>query len=467
MAGRRKERAIWLLDGVFFTQDSQRRVLWNHHLKIEGGRIVEIAAVKPTPARMKKENAQVVKLSGRWVLPGFVQPHIHLCQTLFRNRADDLELLAWLSKRIWPLEAGHTPETLYLSAILGIHELLASGTTCILDMGTVRHTDAICEAVLDSGIRASVGKCLMDRRDTCDSRLVEDTAVALAEAEALFAEWDGQGDGRLRISYAPRFAVSCSEKLLRRVGDLAREQNARIHSHSSENRSEVDWVRKLTGHDNVEYFHRLGLTGDRLVLAHCIWLSAREKKILRDTGTHVVHCPSSNLKLASGLAPIPELLGMGVSVGLAADGAPCNNNLNAFTELRLAALIHKPGGGPRAVSAQQALDMATLGGAHAMGLSAEIGSLEAGKRADFFIYDPSDLSMWTGGMIDSSDVARDAVAISALVYSGQSSAVESTWVDGREVFDREQGILNYSDYARLPVALERAWKKVQRDPSTF
>lgn len=457
---RKRERPTWLLGGTLITQNAERAVLWNHNLRIEGRRITAISKKPPSAKELK--GAQALKLGGRWVLPGFVQPHVHLCQTLFRNRADDLELLDWLSKRVWPLESGHTPETLYYTAVLGIHELLASGTTCILDMGTVRHTDSILEAVEQTGIRANVGKCLMDRPDTCDPRLLEDTAKALAEAETLFAEWDGRDDGRIQISYAPRFAVSCTETLMRRVGTLSREQGARIHTHSSENRKEIDLVRKLTGRDNVEYFKHLGLTGEKLVLAHCVWLSSEEKKILRDTGTHVAHCPSSNLKLASGVAPVPELLKMGVSVGLAADGAPCNNNLNAFQEMRLAALIHKPGSGPQAIRAQEALDLATLGGARCLGLQDEIGSLEEGKRADLFVYDPSDVSMWTGGFPNQKDPERDAAVISSLVYSGNAAHVEATWVDGRPVFEREQGLLNFNEYPRLPLLLEKAWSTVAK-----
>ncbi len=459
----RKPRTTWLTGGVLITQNSKREVLWNHSIRIEGPRITAISKKAPTAKELR--GAQVRRLDGRYVLPGFVQPHTHLCQTLFRNRADDLELLDWLSKRIWPLESGHTPEPLYYTAILGIHELLASGTTCVLDMGTVRHTDSILEAVEKTGIRASVGKCLMDRSDTCDPRLLEETGQALREAEALFALWDGRDDGRIRVSYAPRFAVSCTEKLMKRVGALAQEQGARIHTHSSENRKEVELVKKLTGRENVEYFRHLGLTSPKLVLAHCVWLSKEEKSILRDSGTHVAHCPSSNLKLASGIAPVPELLKMGISVGLAADGAPCNNNLNAFQEMRLAALIHKPGSGPQALNAQTALDMATLGGARCMGLQNEIGSLEDGKRADFFIYDPGNLTQWTGGMLEPKSPGRAEAVVSSLVYSGSSHAVESTWVDGQTVFERDPGLLNFTGYAKLPLQLEKAWKKVSRQLS--
>src|SRR6185312_11964662 len=181
------------------------------------------------------KKAKVIDAHGLTVLPGFVQAHVHLCQTLFRNQADDLELLDWLSKRIWPMESAHTEETLHTSALLGIYELLATGTTCLLDMGTVRHTESIFEAVKTSGIRASVGKCLMDHPETTPESLREPTRDALAEARVLFDRWNGHENDRIRVSYAPRFVISCTERLLTEVSRLAREQKALIHTHASEN----------------------------------------------------------------------------------------------------------------------------------------------------------------------------------------------------------------------------------------
>src|SRR5690606_9241439 len=160
-----------------------------------------------------------------------------------------------------------------------------------------------------------------------------------------------------------------------------------IHTHASENPTECDVVRQKTGRDNVAYFHDLGMTGPHCTFAHCVWLTAEEQRILRETGTVVCHCPGSNLKLASGIARIPELLEAGVHLCLGADGAPCNNNLDMFTEMRLAALIHKPRSGPLAMPAEKVLEMATLGGARALGLQDEIGSLEVGKRADIAVVD--------------------------------------------------------------------------------
>ena len=416
----------WLLNATIYTQDARRRVI-HGYLRIAEGRIAEIKAGKP---RKIPKGARTLDLEGLTLLPGFVQAHVHLCQTLFRNQADDLELLDWLTKRIWVMEAAHTEETLHTSALLGIHELLSSGTTCILDMGTVRHTHAILDAVRSSGIRASVGKCLMDHPATTPKGLREPTREALAEATRLFVEWHGRENDRIRVSYAPRFVISCTEQLLTEVARRARDQKALVHTHASENLKEIQLVKKLVGCENIEYLHQLGLTSPALVLAHCIWLKPNEKNILRRTGTHVVHCPSSNMKLASGLAHVPDLRARGINVALGADGAPCNNNLDMFGEMRLAALLHKPGGGPKTMRAQEVLDMATRDGAKALGWWDDIGSIEVGKRADLTALN---LRALTNTVPAGRERDPEAIA-SSVVYASDPSHVRMTWVDGRLLY---------------------------------
>jgi 5-methylthioadenosine/S-adenosylhomocysteine deaminase len=414
----------WITGAVLMTQDARRRVL-RGSLRVVDGVIAEIR--RGAPAR-----ARVLDASGLTILPGFVQAHVHLCQTLFRNQADDLELLDWLAKRIWPMEAAHTPETLETSALLGIHELLSTGTTCVLDMATVRHTESVLRAVRASGIRANVGKCLMDNPRTTPRKLREPTAHALSEARALHAQWNGTAGGRIRVSYAPRFVISCTEKLLTEVGRLAHRQGALIHTHASENLKEIRMVRRLVGCENVEYLHQLGLTSKRLVLAHCVWLKPHEHGILKRTGTRVVHCPSSNLKLASGIADIPALRRKGIHVALGADGAPCNNNLNMFHEMRLAALLHKPAAGPRALPAQEVLDMATREGAQALDWFDQIGSIEVGKRADLIALDLRN----PGCRVPAGQELTARRLAAAIVYSASPADLQWTMVDGTILMQR-------------------------------
>ncbi|MDP6933712.1 MAG: amidohydrolase family protein, partial [Myxococcota bacterium] len=295
----------------------------------EPGRIIEagihvvdgrIQALDP-PGVTPPPDAHLIDVGGRWIIPGLIQVHTHLVQALFRGMADDLALMDWLSGRIWPLEAAHDSDSTYWSARLGLTEMLCSGTTAILDMATVHHTGQVFQAAQEAGIRASIGKAQMDRDNA--SGLSEPTDRSLQSACDLRDEWHGRD--RLRYAFAPRFVPSCTEDLLTRTRDLARERGCLLHTHASENLDEVALVRELTGRDNVRYLDDIGFTGPDVVLAHCIHVSEQEVQLLASSGTTVAHCPSSNLKLASGIAPIPELLHRGVRCGLGTDGAPCNN----------------------------------------------------------------------------------------------------------------------------------------------
>ena len=414
----------FVLDNGFFLLNDGSGKLAKGSLRVENGKIAALRKSLP-----KKKGEKRIDLAGKLVIPGFVHTHVHLCQTLFRNFADDLELLDWLKERIWPFEGAHNEKSLYASARLGIAELLAGGSTTVLDMGTVRHTDAIFEAAKEMGIRAFIGKCLMDRDDN-PKALREPTKQALRENLELFERWHGEAGDRLRYASAPRFLLSCTEGLMHELKLLRDANDMLVHSHASENLSEVEAVRKLYGCENIEAFHRLGLASPKLVLAHCIHLSEAERRILAETFTRVSHCPSSNLKLASGLCNVPELRKLGVSVSLGADGAPCNNNLNMFQEMRFASLLQKPHHGPTAMPAREVFEMATIEGARSLGLDRDIGSIEVGKKADLVTLDLSEPSV----AIEPSEHHPEQ-AYSALVYSASASCVRQTWVDGRLVYD--------------------------------
>ena len=370
----------------------------------------------------------VIDAEGCAVLPGFVQTHIHLCQTLFRGAADDLPLLDWLKRRVWPMEAAHTAASIKASAQLGIGELIRGGTTCALTMETVNHTEEVFKVVEDSGFRATVGKCMMDKGDDVPGALHEDTEASIRESLALLEAWHGKAGGRIRYCFAPRFALSCTRELLTRVAQLARERNVIVHSHASENRNECALVESETGLRNIAYLDAIGLSGGHVVLAHCVHLDAAEFETLANTRTNVAHCPSSNLKLGSGIAEISRMLAEGISVSLGADGAACNNRLDMFTEMRSMALLQKAMHGPEVVPAKQALRIATIGGAQALGLEKEIGTLKAGKQADVIAVDLDALH----SNPSSGDLA------SALVYSTETSDVRSVVIAGRVVMkDRE------------------------------
>lgn len=355
------------------------------------------------------------------VLPGFIQTHLHLCQTLFRGAADDLALIDWLKKRVWPMEAAHDAASVRASARLGIAELIKGGTTCALTMETVNHTEEVFHVVEETGFRATVGKCMMDKGDEVPPQLREQLAESISESLTLLEQWHGKHDGRIRYCFAPRFAISCTSELLSNVAQLARERGVMVHTHASENRTECALVEEQTGKRNIAYLDSLGLTGSHVALAHCVHVDDNEIETLKRTRTNVVHCPSSNLKLGSGIAPIKSMLDEGVSVSLGADGAACNNRLDMFTEMRTAALLQKALHGPEVLPASRALRLATIDGARALGLAGEIGSLESGKRADVIVLRLDDLHL-TPQLGD---------VVSAIVYAAQTADVGTVVIDGQ------------------------------------
>jgi cytosine/adenosine deaminase-related metal-dependent hydrolase len=409
--------SILIKNGTLVTMDAQDSIV-RGDLLIENDRIVSVAA-------SGAHADTVIDATDCAVLPGFIQTHIHLCQTLFRGSADDLALIDWLKKRVWPMEAAHSARSIAASARLGIAELIKGGTTCALTMETVNHTSEVFRVVQESGFRATVGKCMMDKGDEVPEGLREDTHDSIQESLALLEQWHLQENGRLRYCFAPRFAVSCTRELLEQVGRLARERRVMIHTHASENLTECSIVETETGMRNIAYLDLVGLTGAHVALAHCVHLSDDEIETLLKTKTNVVHCPSSNLKLGSGIAPIARLLEKGVSLSLGADGAACNNRLDMFTEMRTAALLQKAVHGPEVLPAKRMLRMATIDGARALGLDAEIGSIEAGKKADLGVISLNGLH---------TSPTRDDV-VSAIVYSAQAADVQSVVIDGRIVMD--------------------------------
>lgn len=433
-------REIIVRGGTILTIDPDHHVLAGDVACVDG-RIVQVGGSYVPAGR----DYDVLDATGCIVMPGLVQSHIHMCQTLARGRADDLELLDWLEKVVWPYEAALEADDVAAAARLACVELLSGGTTSILDMGTVHHTDALFEVARDAGIRATIGKAMMDEPSpTIPTGLRESTQASIDESHRLCRDWHGRNGGRLRYAYAPRFVLSCTDDLLGRTAELARQSGAMIHTHASENRNEVAAVKRLRGADNVVHLHALGVSGPDVGLAHCVWLTAEEREILASTGTRLLHCPSSNLKLGSGIAEIPELMAAGIHVSLGPDGAPCNNNLDSFEEMRLAALIHKPRRGPRAMRAPTVVRMATMGGAEALGLADDIGSLEVGKRADVIVVDAR-----------SAHVAPTADPFSAIVYACRATDVRDVVVDGK-VIVRDRELLTVDIGAAIADARTRA-----------
>jgi len=443
MEDRTNDFDVLVRGGHVATMDATRRVI-DADVLVTRGRISALLpretarrgpagrSERPRRARAGTEqpaerpHVRVIDASGCVVVPGFVQTHVHLCQALFRGMADELPLLAWLRERIWPLEAAHDEASLRASARLGVAEMMRAGTTTILDMGTVRHHDVVFEALRDSRIRAVSGKAMMDRGHGVPKGLRETTKESLRESERLIRDWHGAENGRLRYALAPRFILSCSEKLLRGAGELARATGTLVHSHAAEHPGEKAEVRAQLGKDDVDALASFGLAGPHVVLAHGVQLTRAQMRRCGRDGTRFVHCPSANLKLASGIADVVAMRQAGMIVGLGADGAPCNNRMDPFTELRQAALLAKVvQQNAAALSAMDALAMLTIEGARVLGLEAEIGSLEVGKRADLAVV-----------RLDGLHAEPWGDPVSRLVYSGTAADVTDVLVDGLPVVSR-------------------------------
>ncbi|WP_049900455.1 5'-deoxyadenosine deaminase [Natrinema sp. J7-1] len=350
--------------------------------------------------------------------PGTVGAHVHSVQSLGRGIADDTELLEWLYDYVLPMEASLSPAAMRTAAELGYLEMIESGTTTCIDHLSVDHAAQAFEAAQELGIRGRLGKVMMDKE--APPGLLEDTDEALAESERLIRRYHGLDDGRIRYAVTPRFAVSCTEACLRGARHLADDyDDVMIHTHASENRGEIETVEDETGRRNIQWLDEVGLTGEDVVLAHCVWTDESERELLADTGTNVTYCPSSNMKLASGVAPVLDYLDRGINVALGNDGPPCNNTLDPFTEMRQASLLQKVDRlEPQALPARTVFEMATINGARAAGFD-RVGKLREGWSADI-------IGLETAGT--RATPIHDV--LSHLTFAAHGDDVQFTMVDG-------------------------------------
>lgn len=410
---------LLLRGGTILTLDGRASVLPESDLLIEDGRIAEIGPSLDAPP-----GTEVVDVRDCLILPGLIQGHVHLGQTLFRGLAEGRRLLPWLRERIWPLEAAHDDESAYVSGLVGAVECLLSGTTTVQDIGLGPGFRGLLRALDESGLRAVTGPCLMDSGDGMPAALLGETDAVLADAEAVGHELAARGGGRLRPALCPRFILSCSDALWRGIHELARRHDWPVHTHALEQPEETEAVRRMKqGRDEVEYFADAGLLEVPLRLAHGVGLTAAHLARLRSHPTGVAHCPSANLKLGSGIADVVGIRAAGVPVGVGCDGAACNNDLDVLEEVRLAGLLQIERHGPEAVRGVDALRLVTSEGARVLGLEDEIGSLEVGKRADVVVLSRAEEpALWPEDSVDLHDL---------VIYGGGRRAVRHVVVDGR------------------------------------
>jgi 5-methylthioadenosine/S-adenosylhomocysteine deaminase len=416
---------LLILGGTVVTMDSDRRVIEDGGVAIKDGNIVAVGTRAEIASRYRA--SQKIDATGKAVMPGLINAHTHIPMTLFRGLADDLNLNDWLTKFIFPAEAKNvTEDFVRVGTQLGLAEMIRGGTTTYCDM--YYFEDAIAEETSKAGVRGVLGETVIDF-PVADNKT---NAEAMAYTEKFIARW--KGNALITPAIAPHAPYTVSEEHLKAIRALANRTGAPIVIHVAETKKEVDDVTAAHGAGPVAYLARIGLLGKDVIAAHVVHPSDAEVGLLAQLGVGVVHNPQSNMKLASGTAPVPEMLRRKVSVGLGTDGAASNNDLNMWEEMDTAAKLHKLiGGDPTVLTAQQALEMATIGGARALHLDRQIGSLEVGKRADLVLVDLDDLNQTPMFNI-----------YSDLVYATKANDVRTVVIQGKIVM-RDRTLLTLNE----------------------
>lgn len=355
---------------------------------------------------------EVIDGKGMLATAGMVNTHGHVSMTLLRSYADDMALMDWLENKIWPIEAKMNAKDIYWGAMLGIAEMLKSGTTCFADMYCFM--DDVARAVAETGIRANLSRGLIGLAPDKDEKLAENTQ--------LVKDWQGYDNGRIRITYGPHAPYTCPVEYLQKVIEAAQANNAEIQMHLCETKGEVENCIKEHGVTPIKLMDQLGMFEQGTIAAHCVYLTEDDMDIMAAKNVRVAHNPQSNLKLASGIAPVARMLEKGICVGLGTDGASSNNNLDMLEECRAAAMLHKTTTlNPLAVPAAQAWDMATVNGAKVLGFD-ELGKLSVGQQADIVLWNMHKPYWYPRHN-----------KLSLLVYAANSSDADTVIVNGKVV----------------------------------
>ena len=405
---------LLVLGGTVVTMNQSREVIENGGVAVKAGKIIAVGSRAEISA--KYVGRQRIDVPGRLIIPGLINGHTHVPMVLFRGLADDLDLQEWLTKYIFPAEAKNvTEEFVRAGTRLGLAEMIRGGTTTYCDM--YYFEDAIAEETAKAGVRGVLGETVIDF-PVADNKT---NAEAMAYVEKFVKRW--QGHELIVAAIAPHAPYTVSEEHLRAARAFSDRTGAPIVTHISETKREVDDSVKAHGASPIAYLDRIGFLGERVIAAHVVWPQGTDLQILKKHGVGVVHNPQSNMKLAAGVAPVPEMMKESLKVGLGTDGAASNNDLSMWEEMDSAAKLHKVmSNDPKVMSAQEAFELATIRGAEALHLEKQIGSLEVGKRADLVIVQGDSLNQ-----IPSYNVYSD------LVYATKASAVQTVIINGRLV----------------------------------
>jgi len=405
------------------------------YLIIDGQMIQEVNAGKAPDGTYDR----VIDGRNKVLMPGFINTHTHAAMTLLRGYADDMPLMEWLQNKIWPMEAKLTASDIYWGSMLAILEMIKSGTTTFNDMYFKMAETA--RAVEETGIRAVLSRGLIGVGPEADS--------GLQESRELVEKWHLAAEERIHFMLGPHAPYTCPPDYLKRVVSLAEEMNIGIHIHLAETRWEMEDMQKQYGKTPVELMESIGLFNLKTIAAHCVHVTDNDIFILKKNNVGIAHNPESNMKLASGIAPVPEMLASGIPVALGTDGASSNNNLDMLQEMRSCALLHKVNSmNPTVLPAYQALEMATANGAKALNLDNETGRLQAGLKADMIL-----LNLGESHMIPVHDVLAN------VVYSAQASDVDTVIIDGTVVMENRK-IITFDEEEVLNQAARAAARLV-------
>jgi 5-methylthioadenosine/S-adenosylhomocysteine deaminase len=433
-AAKPKEKVSLLIEGgTVVTMDASRRVIEDGAIAVRGDTIVDVGARAELEARYLP--AQRISAQGRLVMPGLINGHAHAAMTLLRGIANDVTLQDWLTKYIFPAEARNVTEPFVEDGTrLGVFEMMRGGITTYVDM--YYFEDAVARVTKLAGMRGILGETLLDF-PAPDNKTVPQ---ALAYTEKYLQTW--KGDPLITAAVAPHSIYTASERTLRSAAALARKYNAPLEIHVAETKKERDDSLAKNHATPVAYLDRIGFLGPDVIAAHCIWVNAADIQLLAKHHTGCVNNPSSNMLLASGVAPVGDMLAAGVPVGLGTDGpAGSNNDMDLMREMDLAAKLQKVSRmDPRAMTAQQAVEMATIGGARAIHMDKEIGSLERGKKADLIVLD-----------LDAPHAVPLYDLYGQIVYSLKASDVRTVVIGGRIVM-RDRRVLTMDQAAIIAAA---------------
>ena len=388
-------------------------ILKSGDVLVENDRITAVGKLSCEQAK----NSVVIDASGKLLMPGLINGHCHVPMTLLRSFADDTNLQTWLFEHIFPTEEKLTGEDVYWASLLGIMEMASSGITCFADM--YFYMDDIAKAVDQSGIRAQLSRgvtCSLEGSDFSDNK-------GFNESIDFYRNWNGAANGRITAAFAPHAIYTCSTDYIWTIRDTAEKYNAPIHIHVDETSIEHEDSLKNFKRTPTQYLYDLGVFDLKTIAAHCVFVTDEDMAIFKEKGVSIVHNPSSNLKLASGIAPIPQAINHGINVMIGTDGASSNNNLNLFQEINLAALIHKGNTkDPIVVNCTQAVQMATINGARGLGLD-DLGTIAPGNKADLILID-----------LEKPHLKPLHNPVSLLAYSVQGSDVCLNMVDGKIIY---------------------------------